>query len=88
MTATMKPVQSTGAPETAQTHRFDGAPFPRIEDYAFLSNCHTGALIARDGSVEWLCVPSFDSPSIFGSMLDREAATGRHLGNFPQAFPT
>ena len=34
------------------------SPFPPIADYAFLSNCHTGALVAPDGSVDWLCVPS------------------------------
>ena len=38
------------------------SPFPPIADYAFLSNCHTGALVAPDGAVDWLCVPSFDSP--------------------------
>ena len=36
------------------------SPFPPIADYAFLSNCHTGALVAPDGAIDWLCVPRFD----------------------------
>ncbi|WP_422387449.1 trehalase-like domain-containing protein [Arthrobacter sulfonylureivorans] len=57
------------------------SPFPPIADYAFLSNCHTGALIAPDGGVGWLCVPRFDLPSVFGTLLDRGAGYFR-LGPF------
>ena len=63
------------------------SPFPPIAEYAFLSNCHTGALIAADGAVDWLCVPRFDSPSIFGSLLDRQAGSFR-LGPYGINHPT
>ena len=51
--------------------------FPAIGDYAFLSDCHTGALLAPDGSVEWMCLPRFDSPSVFAAILDRDAGQFR-----------
>ena len=41
----------------------------KIEDYAFLSDTQTGALVSRDGCVDWLCFPRFDSPACFASLL-------------------
>ena len=53
------------------------SPFPTIGWYGFLSDCHTGALVSYDGAIEWMCLPYFDSPSVFGALLDRGAGSWR-----------
>jgi alpha,alpha-trehalase len=50
-----------------------GSRFPPIADYGFISDCEVCALVAPSGSVEWMCLPRMDGPSIFAAILDRHA---------------
>src|SRR5258708_3337568 len=51
--------------------------FPPIAAYALVSNWEQSCLVAPNGSVEWLCLPRPDSPSVFGALLDRAAGSFR-----------
>jgi alpha,alpha-trehalase len=65
------------SPATAQSPEDSRKTHPvPIGDYGFLSDGETTALVAPGGSVEWMCLPRMDSPSIFGAIL------GRHAGSF------
>jgi GH15 family glucan-1,4-alpha-glucosidase len=56
---------------------YGASAFPPIAELGFLSDCETCALVAPSGNVEWMCLPRFDSPSVFGSILDRRAGSFR-----------
>jgi len=71
-----------------KTHAADMASsFPLIDDYSFLSDCETTALVAASGEVEWMCLPAMDSPSVFAAILDRGAGRFR-LGPADVRIPT
>src|SRR5579871_6559893 len=52
-----------------------------IDEYAIIGDLHTVALVGKNGSIDWYCIPRFDSPSVFGALLDA------HKGGFFRISP-
>jgi len=57
--------------------------YPLIADHGLIGNMQTAALVTTDGTIDWFCAPRFDSPSVFGCLLDNDH--GGHLRTRPTA---
>jgi GH15 family glucan-1,4-alpha-glucosidase len=61
---------TTAVPQAAPARSDEGADSRPIADYGLLADCNSAALLSKDGSVDWLCLPRYDSPAIFARLLD------------------
>lgn len=55
--------------------------YPNISDHGLIGDLQTAALVSTDGTIDWFCVPRFDSPSVFASLLDE------HRGGYFRIAP-
>src|SRR5207247_1560984 len=77
----------SAAPEAGHAARIVN----KIGDYALIGDCYSSALAGRDGSIDWACFPRFDSPSVFGRVLDAErggsfAVTPRNVSEITRSY--
>src|SRR5688500_3878082 len=62
--------------------------YPLIAEHGLIGDLQTAALVSTDGSIDWFCFPRFDSPSVFGALLDRQRGGRYRIGPAHGAFET
>ena len=71
-----------GMPQHAEATMRRRTALEPIADYGLLADCNSAALVDRDGSIDWLCLPRYDSPAVFARILDPD---GGHWRSRPPA---